>query len=92
MPEAERTLTLQLDYLIELGAVGPAQSLKDRVEAYLIDTLAAYPRTGKHIVERDIWETWIPRTRLVAWYSFTDDELAVVAFWHTGQNRDDGTT
>jgi plasmid stabilization system protein ParE len=67
MPEAERTLAVQLDYLIEQGAVKTAQALKDRVETYLMDTLAAYPRTGKHIAERDIWETWIPGTQLVAW-------------------------
>ena len=86
-PEAERALHDHVDYLVAKDAPMAAQALAARVETFLTQTLAAYPRTGRHIVERDLWETWIPNTRLVAWYVFTDDELTILTFWHTAQDR-----
>lgn len=41
-PEAEDALASQVDYLINRGAVGPAQSLKIRIETFLFSTLADY--------------------------------------------------
>jgi plasmid stabilization system protein ParE len=49
--------------------------------------LADYPRSGRKIPERELWESWIPGTRLVAWYDFGDDELIVIAIWHTSRDR-----
>lgn len=89
-PEAERTLGSQIDYLIAQGSVRAAATMADRVEAFLCNTLASSPRAGRHLARRDLWETWIPRTRLVTWYTFTDDELTVLTFWHTAQDRDGG--
>ena len=86
-PEAERTLADQIDYLVANAAVAAAQALFTRVESFLTKTLATHPRTGRRIVERGIWETWIPNTQLVAWYVFTDDELTIITFWHTAQAR-----
>ena len=86
-PEAERTLEQQIDYLISQGAIAPAQALKSRVEAFLIETQATYPRTGRWLPECRLWETWIPGTKLVAWYLFDDSELVVITFWHTSQSR-----
>ena len=86
-PEAERALGDQVDYLIANNAPIAADNLAVRVESFLTKTLATYPRTGRHITERDLWETWIPNTRLVAWYVFTDSELTVLAIWHTAQDR-----
>lgn len=85
---AEGELGLQIDYLIRRGAFRPAEQLADRTESYLRDFLAAYPRTGKYIPERDIWETWVPGTRLVLWYRFTDIHVDVVRIWHTSRARD----
>ena len=65
----------------------PAEDLKIRVDEFLSLTLANYPRNGRFIAERDLWETWIPGTKLVVWYTFTDDELVAITFWHTSQNR-----
>ena len=87
MPEAERTLTAQLDYLLERHATTAAQALKTRVERYLTGSVAQFPRTGKFIGEHGLWETWIPRTRLIVWYSFDDDEVAIITFWHGAQDR-----
>jgi hypothetical protein len=36
----------------------------------------------------NIWETWIPGTRLVVWYRFTADELQIIRIWHSAQDRD----
>lgn len=86
-PEAEVALAGQLEHLIARGAAGPAQALKTRVQVFLSATLADYPRTGRFLVERNLWESWIPETRLVVWYTFTDDELTAISFWHTSQDR-----
>lgn len=85
--EAEQTLASQIDYLVSLDAPAAALNLINRVDAFLSRTLVAFPRTGRHISERDIWETWVPGTRLVAWYVFDDDTLTVLTFWHTAQDR-----
>ncbi len=87
-PEAERTLAHQIEYLTARGAIRPAQDLKNRVETFLLNTIAEMPRMGKRLEQRDLWEGWIPRTRLVVWYTFDDDELTAITFWHTSQDRD----
>lgn len=86
-PQAEHTLAEQFDYLVAQGATVPAHAMLNRVDAFLHQTLALYPRTGRPIAEHDLWETWIPGTRLVVWYVFTDEELTVLTFWHTAQDR-----
>jgi plasmid stabilization system protein ParE len=86
-PEAERGLAQQIDYLIGAGAPRAAEMLLQRVENFLATTLLAWPRTGHFIPEREIWESWIPRTRIVVWYTFDASELVVIAVWHTSQDR-----
>ena len=88
-PEAEQSLASQIDYLLAHGAVGPAQALKTRVETFLTETQAHFPRTGRWLAEQELWETWIPGTKLVAWYVFDDSQLVVITFWHTSQLRPD---
>ncbi len=85
--QAEADLQAQLDYLIERGAVGAAERLSTRVKSFLRDFLTVYPATGVFLDHRGLWETWIPRTRLVLWYRFTDTELQVVRVWHTARDR-----
>ena len=85
--QADDVLANQIDYLIAQGAIAPAQALKARVETFPTQTQAAYPRTGRWLPERQLWETWIPGTKLVAWYLFDDAELVVITFWHTSQSR-----
>ncbi|HEY7548957.1 MAG TPA: type II toxin-antitoxin system RelE/ParE family toxin [Hyphomicrobiaceae bacterium] len=86
-PQAEADLQEQLDYPIDRGAVDAAERLSERVKAFLRDFLTAYPATGVFLGHRGLWETWIPRTRLVLWYRFTDSELQVARIWHTSRNR-----
>lgn len=85
--EADHALAAQVDYLTSLDAAAAALNLLDRVEGFLSRTIAAYPRTGRHIAERDIWETWIPGTRLVVWYVFDDETITVLTVWHSAQDR-----
>lgn len=86
-PEAERTLGSQLDYLVARGANRAATHLAARIERFVSSTLSAFPRTGRYIPERELWESWIPGTRIVAWYVFTDVELVVITFWHSARDR-----
>jgi plasmid stabilization system protein ParE len=85
--QAEADLQDQLDYPIERGAVDAAERLSARIKAFLSDFLTAYPATGVFLEHRGLWETWIPRTRLVLWYRFTDTELQVARIWHTSRDR-----
>jgi plasmid stabilization system protein ParE len=85
--EANQRLNDQIDYLLERDATAPAKALRARVGDFVTHTLAPFPATGKYIVDRDLWESWIPGTRLVVWYQFTDEVLIVTTFWHTSQNR-----
>jgi plasmid stabilization system protein ParE len=85
--QAEADLRAQLDYLIECGAVEAAERLLERAKSFLRDFLTVYPGTGVFLDHRGLWETWIPRTRLVLWYRFTDTELQIARIWHTSQDR-----
>jgi plasmid stabilization system protein ParE len=85
--QAEADLQAQLDYLIERDAVEAAERLSGRVRSFLRDFLTVYPGTGVFLDYRGLWETWIPRIRLVLWYRFTDTELQVARIWHTSQDR-----
>lgn len=86
--EAANGLKGQIDFLLEHNANAAAVALKDRVATFLSNTLARFPSIGRRIPDRDIWEIWIPKTRLVIWYRFSDDALTVLAVWHTAQNRE----
>ena len=86
-PSAARDLANQLGYLVDQGASDAADRLEQRMTAYLSTTLAAYPRAGIPLHVRGLWETWVPKTRLIVWYRFTADELQIVRVWHTSQDR-----
>jgi plasmid stabilization system protein ParE len=46
-----------------------------------------FPRTGRSLKDRDLWEIWIPRTRLMLWYRIEHERILIVTVWHTSQNR-----
>ena len=48
--------------------------------------LSLFPEVGRR-VDKDFFEVWISKTRIVLWYSFTDDKLDVIDIWHTSQHR-----
>ncbi len=85
--EAAEHLETQTSYLMNADAPEAAQRLRTRVMDFLANHLSVFPKTGRFLREADLWETWIPRTRLIVWYRIVDDQLVVVAFWHTSQDR-----
>ena len=85
--EAEADLQAQIDHLLEQGAVDAAERLAARLKSFLRDFLTTYPATGAFLDHRGLWETWIPRTRLVLWYRFTDTEVQIARIWHVSQDR-----
>ena len=87
-PLAERDLDAQLTYLIDHGAASAARQLEQRLAAFIQHTVLTFPRAGTYIAQRNIWETWVPKTKLIVWYRFTTDELQIVRIWHTSQDRD----
>lgn len=87
-PDARLDIARQVIYLIEHDAAAAARRLEQRLLTFIESTLAAYPRIGAFTGHRGLWEVWIPRTRLVVWFRFTQDELQVVRVWHASQDRE----
>ena len=90
-PTARRHIETQLTFLIDKGAAAPARRLRHRITSFVTDFLARHPRACRHIDERDIFETWIPRTPYVIIYrvNASDDTLTVLALFHAAQDRSD---
>lgn len=86
-PLAQRDLQAQIDYLNDQSAFDAADRLLARVEQFVADFLTAHPKTGVFLDHRDLWEIWIPKTRLVLWYRFTGTTLEIARVWHTSQDR-----
>lgn len=86
-PEAARRLEAQIAFLRDSGAVDTADRLRARVMDFLSNHLARFPRTGHQLENRDLWEIWIPRTRLVLWYRIEHERIVIATVWHTSQNR-----
>lgn len=84
---ARINLDSQIDYLVAEGATRAAKTLRTRVRTFLYSFLVPYPRTGSYLPECDLWETHVPRTKLVIWYRFTNDVLVVIDVWHSSQDR-----
>jgi plasmid stabilization system protein ParE len=87
-PDAAADLASQIDYLIERNALQAASRLKLRCDIFFETFLSRHPRTGKHIAEKDIWETWMLGTRMIVWYRFTAAELQIIRIWHSAQDRE----
>lgn len=85
--EANRRLQSQIDFLLDRHRTQDARVLRQRVASYLSNSLAHFPKTGTFIAKRRLWESWIPGTRIVAWYQFDEDTLTVLTFWNTSQDR-----
>ena len=79
----------QLAYLINRGALAPAGRLRERIQLFIHDFLCRYPRASRYIEERDLFESWIPRTPYVVLYRIDSatDTLIVLALFHSAQDR-----
>jgi plasmid stabilization system protein ParE len=85
--EAVERLEARIAFLRDAGAVDAAERLRTRVMEFVSNHLASFPRTGRWLEERDLWEMWIPRTRLVLWYRIEGERILVATVWHTSQDR-----
>jgi plasmid stabilization system protein ParE len=86
-PEAVERLEVQVAYLRSVDAEGAAERLRHRVMHFLSNHLANFPRTGRWLADRGLWEIWIPRTRLVLWYRIEQEAILIATVWHTSQDR-----
>jgi plasmid stabilization system protein ParE len=85
--EAAERLEAQIAYLTRAGAAAAAERLRHRVMSFLANHLAYAPRSGRRLEDRDLWEMWIPRTRLVLWYRIERERVVIATVWHTSQDR-----
>jgi plasmid stabilization system protein ParE len=86
-PEAVERFEAQVAYLMSMDATDAAEWLRLRVIDFLSNHLAHFPRSGRRLAGRDVWEIWIPRTRLVLWYQIEQERVVIVTAWHTSQDR-----
>lgn len=82
------TSEAQIEYLLSVGAVEPAQKARERVLSFIDNFLARYPKAGRFIPEQSIFEVWVPRTKYVLMYRIENtDVLRILALFHTSQDR-----
>jgi plasmid stabilization system protein ParE len=86
-PAAEAALARQFDYLLDHDAGPAARKLKQRLHSFIEKTLCRFPNVGTHIADRGIYETWVPGTKYVLWYTVTDEAVTIAMLWHTSQDR-----
>ena len=85
--EAAERLLSQVHYIRDQHAPAAAERLYDRVHQFLDLHLSHFPRLGRKLPDREIWEVRIPKTKLIAWYRIHEDYVAVLTFWHSAQDR-----
>jgi plasmid stabilization system protein ParE len=87
-PTAVRHIESQLEYLMSKRADRAAVAARRRITTFISDFLTRYPRTGRLIPERNVYEIWIPGTRYVIFYRVEPgDVLRILALFHTSQDR-----
>jgi len=76
-------------YTTEHFGVVVAERIFGRVDKFIHQTLARFPLTGRRHPNRDILESWVPRTPFFVIYSIdqSTDTLTVLAVYHHGQDR-----
>jgi len=86
---ANAHISSQIRYLLDRGAPQAGKRLFHRIKSHVRDVIAAYPNAGRKVVEQDLFEAWIPRTRLVVLYRVDEARgvLTVLAVFHASQNR-----
>lgn len=80
----------QLSYGIERFGHAAAERTFNRVENFLLTTLSMYPRTGRRLTERSLYESFIPRMPFVVIYRIDaeHDLITLLGFFHHAQQRD----
>jgi plasmid stabilization system protein ParE len=86
-PEAVERLEAQIAFLRDAEAFDAAHWLRLRIMNFLSNHLAHYPRTGRRLRHDNLWEMWVPGTRLVLWYRIETERVVIATVWHTSQDR-----
>lgn len=86
-PEASNRLESQIAYLRDAGAEVAAEALRMRVMPFLSKHINRFPRIGRWLHDCNLWEMWIPGSRIVLWYRIESNHIEIVTAWHTAQNR-----
>jgi plasmid stabilization system protein ParE len=86
-PEAVERLEAQVAFLRDAEAFDAAEWLRSRIMTFLSNYVARYPRTGRRLGHDNLWEIWVPGTRLVLWYRIEEDDVVIATVWHTSQDR-----
>jgi plasmid stabilization system protein ParE len=87
-PTAVRQIENQLAYLVSKGAERAAVAARNRITTFINEFLAVYPRTGRLIPDKQIYEIWVPRSRYVIFYRVEgEDTLRILGLFHTAQER-----
>ena len=78
----------QIDCITSHGSSVAARKVKDRILSYIYDFLSTFPRAGRFIKDKAIFETVIPGTNYVLFYRLEEQEiLRVLAVFHGAQDR-----
>ena len=86
---ARRHIASQLGYLIDRGATRAAKRLQGRIRFFVTGFLARHPRASRFILEKELYESWIPNTPYVLLYRIdaSNKTLTVLALFHAAQDR-----
>jgi plasmid stabilization system protein ParE len=76
-PAARADLDEQLDFLAARMGGDVAERHRVRFETSML-TIQQFPYTSRYHRRRSIYETWIPRTRFIAFYRVFEDERIVL--------------
>lgn len=89
-PHARAQMDNQFSFGVERYGSTAAERTFNRVEAFLLTTLATYPRTGRRLPANELYESFIPRTPFVVIYRIDHerDTVTIVGFFHHAQQRD----
>lgn len=82
--EAASELSNILSYLSEKDP-GAAALVAGRVFA-AEDRIRRFPKGGRHDVETDTYDQFIPKTRIVLTYAVRKDVIWIVTTWHTSRD------
>lgn len=86
-PAAEAALEQHIDYLLDRDAGQAARKLERRLRSFIEHTLSRFPFIGTHIPARGIYETWVPGTNSVLWYTVTDETVTIYDLAHGAGSR-----
>lgn len=65
-----------------------AQNIATRVE-HAETTIRTFPKGARYDPELDVFERYVPRTRVILVYRVLPTEVVIVGVFHTSRNPDD---